>query len=83
MAEKAYAQGARLVLTNAPVAMRMGSIGELAEKTGSEAIMADATSMKDLDMLFLQIAGDIRRQDRLCASFHWHVAQCPQGNTVC
>ncbi len=52
VAEKAYEQGARLVLTNAPVAMRMGSMGELAEKTGSEAIMADATSMKDLDMLF-------------------------------
>jgi enoyl-[acyl-carrier protein] reductase I len=52
VAEKAYEQGARLVLTNAPVAMRMGSLNELAEKTGSEAIMADATSMKDLDMLF-------------------------------
>lgn len=52
VAEKAYEQGARLVLTNAPVAMRMGSMNELAEKTRSEAIMADATSMKDLDMLF-------------------------------
>jgi enoyl-[acyl-carrier protein] reductase I len=52
VAEKAYEQGARLVLTNAPVAIRMGSMNELAEKTGSEAIMADATSMKDLDMLF-------------------------------
>jgi len=40
------------VLTNAPVAMRMGTINELAEKTGSEAIMADATSMQDLEMLF-------------------------------
>lgn len=52
VAERAYEQGARLVLTNAPVAIRMGSMNELAEKTGSEAIMADATSMKDLDMLF-------------------------------
>lgn len=52
VAEKAHAQGARLVLTNAPVAMRMGSINELAEKTGSEAISADATSMKDLEELF-------------------------------
>jgi len=52
VAERAHEQGARLVLTNAPVAMRMGSMSELAEKTGSEAIMADATSMKDLDMLF-------------------------------
>ena len=34
VAEKAHAQGAQLVLTNAPVAIRMGTIGELAEKTG-------------------------------------------------
>ncbi len=52
VAEKAHAQGARLVLTNAPVAIRMGTIGDLAEKTGSEVISADATSMKDLDVLF-------------------------------
>jgi len=52
VAEKAHAQGARLVLTNAPVAIRMGTIGELAEKTGSEVISADATSMKDLEILF-------------------------------
>lgn len=52
VAEKAHAQGARLVLTNAPVAIRMGTIGELAEKTGSEVISADATSMNDLDVLF-------------------------------
>lgn len=52
VAEKAHAQGARLVLTNAPVAIRMGTIGELAEKTGSQVISADATSMKDLEELF-------------------------------
>ena len=54
VAEKAHAQGARLVLTNAPVAIRMGTIAELAEKTGSEVISADATSMKDLEVLFLK-----------------------------
>lgn len=52
VAEKAHAQGAQLVLTNAPVAIRMGTIGELAEKTGSKVISADATSMKDLNELF-------------------------------
>ena len=52
VAEKAHEQGARLVLTNAPVAIRMGTIAELAEKTGSEVIPADATSMKDLEALF-------------------------------
>jgi len=52
VAEKAHAQGAQLLLTNAPVAMRMGTIAELAEKTGSEVMAADATSMKDLEVLF-------------------------------
>jgi enoyl-[acyl-carrier protein] reductase I len=52
VAEKAHAQGAQLLLTNASVAIRMGTIGELAEKTGSEVIPADATSMKDLEVLF-------------------------------
>ncbi len=52
VAEKAYEQGARLVLTNSPVAVRMGTIGELAEKTGSKVIAADATSMKELELLF-------------------------------
>ena len=54
VAEKAHAQGAQLVLTNAPVAIRMGTIAELAEKTGSEVISADATSMKDLEALFIR-----------------------------
>lgn len=52
VAEKAHAQGARILLTNAPVAMRMGTMNELAEKTGSEVFSADATSMKDLELLF-------------------------------
>ena len=30
-----------------PIAMRMGEINALAEKTGSEVIGADATSMED------------------------------------
>ena len=54
VAEKAHEQGASFVLTNAPVAMRMGAIRELAEKTGSEVIGADATSMDDLNNLFSQ-----------------------------
>ncbi len=50
-AEKAHEEGAKFVLTNAPIAMRMGTINELAEKTGSEIIPADATSMEDLENL--------------------------------
>ena len=51
VAERAHEEGATFVLTNAPVAMRLGTITELAEKTGSEIIPADATSMLDLENL--------------------------------
>jgi enoyl-[acyl-carrier protein] reductase I len=51
VAERAHEEGAEFVLTNAPVAMRMGAINELAKKTGSEIIPADATSMEDLENL--------------------------------
>jgi enoyl-[acyl-carrier protein] reductase I len=51
VAEKAHEQGAEFVLTNAPVALRLGTISELAEKTGSKVIPADATSMMDLEHL--------------------------------
>lgn len=54
VALKAHEQGARLILTNAPVAMRLGTINELAELTGSSVIAADATSMEDLHKLFTE-----------------------------
>jgi enoyl-[acyl-carrier protein] reductase I len=52
VAEKAHEEGAAFVLTNAPIAMRMGEIKKLAEKTGSEIIPADATSVEELTVLF-------------------------------
>lgn len=52
-AQKCHAEGATFTLTNAPVAMRMGKINELAEQCGgAEVIPADATSMDDLNNLF-------------------------------
>ena len=52
VAERAHEEGATFTLTNAPIAMRMGKINELAEKTGSEIIPADATSVEELENLF-------------------------------
>jgi len=54
VAEKAHEEGAVFVLTNAPIAMRMGEINTLAEATGSQIIPADATSVEDLTNLFTQ-----------------------------
>lgn len=50
-AERVHEEGGTFVLTNAPIAMRMGQINELAKKTGSEIIPADATSEEDLQNL--------------------------------
>ncbi|WP_268224115.1 enoyl-ACP reductase FabI [Sinomicrobium oceani] len=50
-AERVHEEGGTFVLTNAPIAMRMGQIKELAEKTGSEIIPADATNLDDLQTL--------------------------------
>ncbi|MFC4097000.1 enoyl-ACP reductase FabI [Euzebyella saccharophila] len=50
-AERVHEEGGSFVLTNAPVAMRLGQIKDLAEKTGSEIIPADATSEEDLENL--------------------------------
>jgi len=50
-AERVHAEGGTFVLTNAPVAMRMGQIDALAKKTGSQIIPADATSEEDLQNL--------------------------------
>jgi enoyl-[acyl-carrier protein] reductase I len=51
VALKAWQHGAELVLTNSPVAVRMGTINELAQITSGKLIIADATSMVDIDKL--------------------------------
>lgn len=51
VAERCVEEGATIVLTNAPVAFRFGEIQKLAERLGSEAIPADATSLEDLENL--------------------------------
>lgn len=54
VAEKAHAEGAQFVLSNVPVAMRLGAINELSEKCNAPIIPADATSTEDLKNLFEQ-----------------------------
>jgi enoyl-[acyl-carrier protein] reductase I len=51
IAEKAYEEGAQILLTNAPVAMRLGETGELAKACNTEVIYADATNIDDIEML--------------------------------
>ena len=50
---KCYEEGAQIVLTNAPVALRMGEINKLAAACGNAPVIgADVTNMEDLKNLF-------------------------------
>src|SRR4249920_773253 len=49
---RCHEEGAQIVLSNAPVAMRMGEINKLAEKVEAPVVGADATNMDDLKKLF-------------------------------
>lgn len=52
VALKAHEQGAKIILSNAPVALRMGTIHTLAEQCSASVIGADATSQQDVENLF-------------------------------
>lgn len=60
VAERAYEEGAQIVLTNTEVAIRMGTLKELAEKTNATVIPADATSIEDLTNLFTEAQKALR-----------------------
>ena len=50
-AERVYEEGGKFVLTNAPIALRMGNLDKLSEITKSKIIPADATKIDDLENL--------------------------------
>ena len=49
---RCHEEGAQLVLSNAPVALRMGEINKLSEAVNAPVIGADVTNMDDLKKLF-------------------------------
>ncbi len=51
VAERCHEEGAQIVLTNAPVALRFGGIFDLAKQLNTEVIPADATNLDDLNQL--------------------------------
>lgn len=51
VAEHCFAEGAEIILTNAPIAMRMGAINTLAEKTNAPIIPCDVTLDEDMNKL--------------------------------
>lgn len=52
VAEKAHEEGAQFTLSNTPVALRLGTLDELAKKTNSEIIHADATNVAEIEKVF-------------------------------
>jgi enoyl-[acyl-carrier protein] reductase I len=51
---RCHEEGASIVLTNAPVAMRMGEINKLAEAINAPVIPCDVSSNEDVDNLILK-----------------------------
>jgi len=51
VAERTVEEGAQIVLSNTPMALRMGDTARLAEKLNTIVIPADATDLDDLDRL--------------------------------
>jgi enoyl-[acyl-carrier protein] reductase I len=51
VAERAVEEGAEIVLTNTPMAIRMGEMDALATKLNAKVIAADASSVEDLENL--------------------------------
>ena len=68
VAEAAHREGARFVLSNAPVARRLGQVDELAERTGSPLVWADATKDEDLRELFEEAREEYGQLDFLVHS---------------
>ena len=54
VAERCVEEGAIITLSNTPMAVRMGTTNELAEKLNATLIPADATSVEDLEQVFAQ-----------------------------
>jgi enoyl-[acyl-carrier protein] reductase I len=54
VARQCVAEGAKITLTNAPVAMRFGTIQQLGAELNAPVISADATSTEELTALFQQ-----------------------------
>lgn len=51
VAQRAVQEGAEIVLSNAPIALRMGELNKLAEECNAPVIAADVTSNQDIENL--------------------------------
>ena len=54
VAEKAYEEGAEFILTNTPVALRLGTLDKLAKKCNTQIIPSDATNVEELEALVIK-----------------------------
>ena len=82
VAERCHEEGAEFILSNAPIAMRMGEIDELAAKTGSDVIPADATSVEDLEKLFAHAQEKFGRKTGFYSSLNRNVRKCEKRKSL-
>ena len=74
-AEAVKEAGGEFVLTNAPVALRMGAINDLAEKTGSK-LSCRCHKNGRFGKSHRSIRISFSREVRLYFTFHWDVRKC-------
>ncbi len=68
IAEAVHREGGRFIITNAPVAQRLGEVDALAEATGSPLVWADATNETDLTALYEKAKAEYGQIDFLVHS---------------
>ncbi len=54
VAEKAYEEGAEFILTNTPVALRLGTLDQLAKKCNTQIVPSDATNVEELEAMIMR-----------------------------
>jgi enoyl-[acyl-carrier protein] reductase I len=63
VAELCHAEGAEFVLTNAPIALRMGEIQKLSDKCNAEVIPCDVSSDEEMNNLIEQSVAKLGKLD--------------------
>ena len=83
VAERAHEEGAEIVLTNAPIAMRMGEINGLAAAIGNAPIIpADATNEQDIENLFARSMEHFGVRWILCCTASVCPPTCGRGSII-
>lgn len=78
VAELCVAEGAQIVLTNAPVAAKIGQTEALSQKLNASLIFADVTKMEEPRKFDIRRHGSLGRYPGFCAPLRGNEFECSQ-----